>query len=247
MNKLYLKSIDTNKTQIPTNDYICNLPIIKNFQKINFKNPVTIFVGENGMGKSTLIEAIAVKWGFNPEGGGINFNFQTRRTHSELNKYITLIKTPYHPKDGYFFRAESLYNIASNIEDLDSIKCNAPPISDAYGGKSLHNQSHGESFLSIFFKRFLGNGLYILDEPEAALSPISQMSLIIRINELVNLNSQFIISTHSPILLTLPHAQIFEIKNNGIFEKQYFETEHYKLMKNFFENPNQILKSLLNQ
>lgn len=247
MNKLYLKSIDINKTQIPTNDYICNLPIIKNFQKINFKNPVTIFVGENGMGKSTLIEAIAVKWGFNPEGGGINFNFQTRRTHSELNKYITLIKTPYHPKDGYFFRAESLYNIASNIEDLDSIKCNAPPISDAYGGKSLHNQSHGESFLSIFFKRFLGNGLYILDEPEAALSPISQMSLIIRINELVNLNSQFIISTHSPILLTLPNAQIFEIKNNGIFEKQYFETEHYKLMKNFFENPNQILKSLLNQ
>lgn len=247
MNKLYLKSIDINKTQIPTNDYICNLPIIKNFQKINLKNPVTIFVGENGMGKSTLIEAIAVKWGFNPEGGGINFNFQTKRTHSELNKYITLIKTPYHPKDGYFFRAESLYNIASNIEDLDSIKCNAPPISDAYGGKSLHNQSHGESFLSIFFKRFLGNGLYILDEPEAALSPISQMSLIIRINELVNLNSQFIISTHSPILLTLPHAQIFEIKNNGIFEKQYFETEHYKLMKNFFENPNQILKSLLNQ
>lgn len=245
MNKLYLKNVDINKTLIPTNNYIYNLPIIKNFKKINFKRPITIFVGENGMGKSTLIEAIAIKWGFNPEGGGINFNFQTRLTHSELNNYIKLIKTPYHPRDGYFLRAESLYNVASNIEDLDSVKCNAPPISKAYGGESLHNQSHGESFLSIFFKRFFGNGLYILDEPEEALSPISQMSLLVRINELVNLNSQFIISTHSPILLTFPQAQIFEIKKNGIFEKQYFETEHYKLMKNFFENPNQILKSLL--
>lgn len=137
--------------------------------------------------------------------------------------------------------------MASNIDDLDAVKCDAPPISLAYGGKPLHNQSHGESFLSIFFKRFMGNGLYILDESEAALSPVSQMSLLIRINQLVNLNSQFIIATHSPILLAIPNAEILQITENGISAKKYFETNNFKTMKNFFQNTEKTVNLLINK
>lgn len=236
--ELYLKSLDIKKREIPKDDYIQNLPLIKNWKKLDFKRPITMLVGENGLGKSTLIEAVAMGWGFNAQGGSINFNFKNRQTESDLNRYIIMVKSPYRPKDGYFFRAESFYNLASIVDDLGIIK--------AYGGKSLHNQSHGESFLSIFFKRFIGKGFYILDEPEAALSPVSQMSLLIRINQLVNQNSQFLIATHSPILLASPNAQIFEIRENGIFEKKYFETEHYQVMKNFFENTNKFLDLLIN-
>lgn len=247
MRELYLKSVDIYKDEIPRNNYIHNLSVIKNFKKIEFKKPVTIFVGENGLGKSTLIEGVATKLGFNEEGGSRHFNFKTRQTESDLNKYIKIIKGPYRAKDGYFLRSESLYNVASNIDDLDEVKCDAPPISLAYGGKSLHNQSHGESFLSIFFKRFMGNGLYILDESEAALSPVSQMSLLIRINQLVNLNSQFIIATHSPILLAIPNAEILQITENGISAKKYFETNNFKTMKNFFQNTEKTVNLLINK
>ena len=238
MQELYLKSLEINKNEIPKDNYIYDLSVIKNFKKIEFKQPITIFVGENGLGKSTLIEAIATKCGFNAEGGSKNFNFTTRQTESDLNKYIKIIKGPYMPRDGYFLRTESLYNMASYIDDVGAII-------KAYGGKSLHSQSHGESFLSIFFKKFKGKGLYILDEPEAALSPVSQMSLLIRINQLVSLSSQFIIATHSPILLTVPNAEILEIDENGIHERKYFETGHYETMKNFFENTDKFIDSLI--
>ena len=245
LDKLYIKSIELACNNIPKNDYISSLNVIRNIKKLDFVRPITFFVGENGLGKSTLIEAIATKWGFNAEGGSIHFNFCTKRTESNLNKYIKLIKGPYRPKDGYFLRSESLYNVATNIDNLDAIECNAPPISQAYGNLSLHKQSHGESFLSIFFKRFFGNGLYILDEPEAALSPVSQMSLLVRLKELADLNSQFIIATHSPILLACPNAQIFEITENCICSKPYYETSHYLIMKNFFEDTNRTIHSLL--
>ena len=243
--ELYLKSVDINKQDIPHSDYIYDLPIVNNFSKINFEFPITIFVGENGLGKSTLIEAIATKYGFNAEGGSRNFNFHTRRTESDLNKYVKLVRSAYRAYDGYFLRSESMYNVASHMDELDTLKCNAPLIRGGYGGKSLHNQSHGESFLSIFFKRFFGNGLYILDEPEAALSPVSQMSLLIRINELVKKNSQFIIATHSPILLACPNAQILEITESGIIEKSYRDTEHFRVMENFFKDPKATVSRLL--
>lgn len=244
LNGLYIKSINIEYTKIPKNDYISKLSVVKNIKKLEFNKPVTFFVGENGLGKSTLIEAIATKWGFNAEGGSKNFNFYTKRTESDLNKYISLVRGPYRPRDGYFVRAESLYNVATNIDNLDLIECNAPPISLAYGG-SLHNQSHGESFLTLFFKRFRGKGLYILDEPEAALSPVSQLSLLVRVKKLVNLNSQFIIATHSPILLAYPDAQIYEIKDSGVFLTQYNKTEHYLFMKSFFDDTERIIKNLL--
>lgn len=244
LNGLYIKSINIEYTKIPKNDYISKLSVVKNIKKLEFNKPVTFFVGENGLGKSTLIEAIATKWGFNAEGGSKNFNFYTKRTESDLNKYISLVRGPYRPRDGYFVRAESLYNVATNIDNLDLIECNAPPISLAYGG-SLHNQSHGESFLTLFFKRFRGKGLYILDEPKAALSPVSQLSLLVRVKKLVNLNSQFIIATHSPILLAYPDAQIYEIKDSGVFLTQYNKTEHYLFMKSFFDDTERIIKNLL--
>lgn len=129
MQELYLKSVDISKDEIPRDNYIYNLSVIKNFKKIEFKKPITMFAGENGLGKSTLIEALATKLEFNAEGGSKHFNFKTRQTESDLNKYIKIIKGPYRAKDRYFLRSESLYNVASNIDDLDETKCDAPPIS----------------------------------------------------------------------------------------------------------------------
>lgn len=233
--------------RIDKNSYLCDLPVIKHlsrYERIEFSAPVTFFVGENGTGKSTLLEAIAVAFGFNAEGGSKNFNFTTNATHSDLWEHLTLVKREF-ARDGFFLRAESLYNVATNIEELDKIPAVAPFISESYGGKSLHNQSHGESFLSIVQNRFGGNGLYILDEPEAALSPMRLLTLMADINALVKKNSQFIIATHSPILMALPDSEIFEFSKGGINKTSYTETEHFKLTKNFLDDPERMLKYLL--
>ena len=223
------------------------MPIIKFLSRekeLCFSSNVTFFVGENGTGKSTLLEAIAVAYGFNAEGGSKNFTFSTNATHSELFEHITIVKRRY-AKDGYFLRAESLYNVATNIDDMDKLPSFDPPVIDGYGGVSLHNQSNGESFLSIVQNRFFGNGLYILDEPEAALSPNRILSLITEMDYLVKNNSQFIIATHSPILMTFPNAQILEFSQNGIKNVKYQDTEHFKLTKTFLENPEKMLHYLL--
>lgn len=172
MNELYIKSLKINNfIENENNSYISTLPFIKNFKYLNFKKPVTFFVGENGVGKSTLIEAIALNLGFNSEGGSKNFTFSTNPTHSDLYKYLKIVRGPKRPRDGYFLRSESFYNLATNIDDMDKIECPLPHIKNAYGGKSLHNQSHGESFLSLFFNRFLGNGLYILENLKCRCLP----------------------------------------------------------------------------
>ena len=207
---------------------------------------MTFFVGENGTGKSTLLEAIAVAYGFNAEGGSRNFNFATNQTHSELWEHLTLGKIGF-AKDGFFLRAESLYNVATNIDQLDRQPSFDPPIIQGYGGVSLHNQSHGESFLNIVKNRFFGKGLYILDEPEAALSPMRLMTLMAEMNQLVKKNSQFIIATHSPILMTFPNAQILEFSKKGIETVNYTDTDHYKITKQFLENPEKMLHYLLEE
>lgn len=244
----YISSIlfDNN---INKDSYLNDLPVIKYLaaeKELSFSSNTTFFVGENGTGKSTLLEAIAVAYGFNAEGGSKNFTFSTNATHSELYKHITLTKRAY-ARDGFFLRAESLYNVATNIDDMDKEPSFDPLVIESYGGVSLHNQSHGESFLSIVQNRFFGNGLYILDEPEAALSPMRLLTLMIEMNELVKRNSQFIIATHSPILMTFPNAQILEFSQDGIKSVKYQDTEHFRVTKGFLENPQQMLRYLMGE
>lgn len=229
--------------------YLCELPVVRYLSKekrLPFSSAVTFFVGENGTGKSTLLEAIAVAYGFNPEGGTKNFNFSTNTTHSELWEHLTLVKKDY-ARDGFFLRAESLYNVATNIEELDKIITDAPPIARSYGGVSLHHQSHGESFLSIVQHRFGGNGLYILDEPEAALSPMRLLTLMAEIDSLVKAHSQFIIATHSPMLMAFPGADVLKFSQDGIDKVDYKQTEHYQITKLFLEDPEKMLRYLLEE
>ena len=226
--------------------YLNNLPMVKYLEEhrsIKFSKNVTFFVGENGTGKSTLLEAIAVAHGFNPEGGTVNFKFNTRNSHSELCDHISLFMRN-RPKDGFFLRAESLYNVATNIEKMDNEPSFSPPVIESYGGVSLHDQSHGESFLAIVHNRFGGNGLYILDEPEAALSPMRLLSLMAEMDNLLKMNSQFIIATHSPMLMAFPNAEVLEFTQDGIKSVDYRETEHFQITKAFLDNPKRIFKYL---
>ena len=219
--------------------YLSSLPLIRHLASVDmlrFDAPVTFLVGENGTGKSTLLEAVAVASGFNAEGGSRDFSFSTRDTHSELYRHITTVKTVY-PEDGFFLRAESFYNTASYLDRNSSLI--------RYGGVSLHEQSHGEAFLSLVTNRFEGNGLYLLDEPEAALSPLKIMSLICAINDLVKRNSQIIIATHSPILMAYPEAKILQFTEQGVAVCRYRETEHYKLTRQFLDAPERMMKYLL--
>ncbi|PSL44315.1 putative ATPase [Chitinophaga niastensis] len=223
--------------------YPFNIPALKNFSSLKFHPKVTYLSGENGMGKSTLIEAIAVACGFNPEGGSINFNFATRTSHSVLHEYIRIAKAPIRPKDGFFLRGESFFNVATNIEQLDEGP--GGKLIRNYGGVSLHEQSHGEAFWSLFMHRFSGNGLYILDEPEAALSPTRQMAMLARMHELIQQDSQFIIATHSPIVMAYPDAVIYELTENGLQKTKYAETENYKVSHQFINNYQNMVKILL--
>lgn len=206
--------------------------------------PVTFLVGENGSGKSTLLEAIAVNFGFNPEGGSRDFDFHSVETHSGLHALLRLSKGVPRPKDGFFLRAESFYNVASEVDRLADGP--SDPFLDAYGGRSLHAQSHGESFLALMMGRFRGDGLYLLDEPEAALSPSRQLALLARMHSLVERNSQFIIATHSPILMAYPNARIW-LLDGGLRAVDYEQTEHYQVTRRFLEAPERMLKILFEE
>lgn len=246
---LYLTGIKLRK-EIPEDDYVGHLSVVKNLakmQELPFRRSVTFFVGENGIGKSTLIEAIAVAAGFNAEGGSRNFSFQTRSTHSDLWQYLTPVRSFRRPKDGFFLRAESFYNVSTNIDEMDEDFGFGPPVRNSFGGRSLHELSHGEGFLATIENRFGGNGLYILDEPEAALSPKGIMRLIVSMQRLVKNASQFIISTHSPMLTAFPGAEVYEITEEGISSVPYNKTAHYTMTRRFLENPDKILRFLLSE
>lgn len=243
----YLKEISLKRDNISDmSQYPFSIPAVRELDFLSFGKEVTFFVGENGSGKSTLLEAIAIALGFNPEGGSKNFNFGTRDSHSELHRYLRLSKSFVKPKDGFFLRAESFFNVATNIDKLDDEGFGAPVI-NSYGGKSLHEQSHGESFLSLVLHRFGGRGIYILDEPEAALSPTRQLTVLSRMKQLIDDDSQFIIATHSPILLAYPGATIYMIDGSGISSVKYEDTEHYEVTKAFIENPERMLKELFRE
>ena len=226
-------------------EYPFNIPAIRDFHELDFTQPVTFFIGENGSGKSTLLEAIAVRSGLNPEGGSRNFNFATRASHSPLMEYLRLTRSPRRMRDAYFLRAESYFNVATQIERLDDEPGGLPIIS-YYGGRSLHEQSHGESFFALFMNRLGGDGFYILDEPEAALSPTRQLAFLSRLHELVRAGSQFLIATHSPILMAYPDAAIYLLDNGAPNLIAYRETEHYRVTRNFLTRTGQMLDILLN-
>jgi predicted ATPase len=231
----FVKFVQLKRAEVPSfTQYPFSIPSVASLHKLDLNPKVTFFVGENGSGKSTLIEAIAVAAGFNAEGGSKNFSFATRRSESALCEFLQVARGVRRERDGYFLRAESYFNVATEIEHLDAEPAPGLPIISYYGGKSLHEQSHGESFMALAKNRWNGNGLYILDEPEAALSPQRQLALLSIIHQQVEeLNSQFIIATHSPILMAYPEATIYSLEAGGIRSVQYEETEHYNITRDF--------------
>ena len=236
---LYISGLEFFKERLEPSSYLLDIPVIYNIKYLEFNNRVTFFVGENGTGKSTLLEAIAVNLGFNPEGGTKNYSFSTYDSHSNLCDAIRLIKGCKSARNGYFLRAESFYNVATAEDEY----------SKGIGGKPMHyhERSHGESFLALVRETFQGNGIYLLDEPEAALSPQRQLTLMIEIRRCVEAGAQFIIVTHSPILLGFPEAEIMSFDGEHIEPCKYEETDSYKITKMFVNNRNQILEQLFKE
>jgi predicted ATPase len=216
--------------------YPFSLPAVRSLDQLDMHPKVTYVAGENGSGKSTLLEAIAVAFGFNAEGGSRHFNFGTRPSHSDLHQYLRIAKGYKRPSTGFFLRAESFFNVATEIENRQ--------VDAEYGDRPLHEQSHGESFLALITNRFYGKGLYILDEPEAALSPQRQLAVLSLIHDLVQDDSQFIIATHSPILMAYPDAWIYRCGVDGIDRVDYEDTEHFLVTRDFLADPQRMLKVL---
>ena len=238
--KPYLREILLDRERVESFDeYPFCIPAVKQLEILELHPDVTFFVGENGSGKSTLLEAIAISQGFNPEGGTKSSTFTTSQTHCELHRYLKTVKSFRHPRDGYFLRAESFYNLATLMDETGYL--------DGYGGKSLHRQSHGESFMAILLNKLRGNGLYIMDEPEAALSPARQMAAVSAIHQLVKKNSQFIIATHSPILLAYPESRIYQCSQAGINTVAYEDTEHFSVTRNFLNRHKQMMEILMEE
>jgi predicted ATPase len=237
--KPYLREVSLQIDSIPSFDkYPFSIPALKNLDSLEFHEDVTFLVGENGSGKSTLLEAIALRLGFGIEGGTKNVQVKTHNNASVLQDYIKLTKSFKKPQDHYFLRAESFYNVATYMEDVKYLQ--------EYGGKSLHNQSHGESFMATLLNKLKGSGLYLFDEPEAALSPTRQLAAIAAIDQLVKKNSQFIIATHSPILMAYPNATIYLLNSNGIQKINYEESEHYIVTKRFLNDYQGMIEMVTN-
>jgi predicted ATPase len=226
--------------------YLQHIPSINKGLKLELKDNVTFFIGENGSGKSTLLEGIAEQCGFSLRGGNRNHNLNTgwrfEGYESAIASHLQLGWTPRRITEGFFMRAESFFNFASYIDEL-AVDDNR--ILRAYGGRSLHEQSHGESFLNLFNNQF-ESGIYILDEPEAALSPARILAFMAVIHQLEKSGrAQFIIATHSPMLICYPGATIYQFDEDGVRETVYEDTEHFRLTKTFLDNPALYLRHLM--
>jgi predicted ATPase len=218
--------------------YPFSIPAVSAVDGLELHPRVTYLVGENGSGKSTLLEAIAVAAGFNPEGGTTNFRFSTRSSESPLGSALRLVRSVRRPRTGFFLRAESFFNVATEIDRL------GPQLVDRYGGRSLHEQSHGESFIALALHRFGADGLYVLDEPEAALSPLRQMSMLRRMHDLVRAGCQFVVATHAPILLAYPDAWIYELDERGLRRVEYEQTATVRTTREFLSSREAMLAEL---
>lgn len=208
--------------------YPFNIPAVQELGNIEFHPNVTFFVGENGSGKSTVLEALAIGLGFGPEGGTKNVRFSTTESVSPLHEALRLARGTPKPNDGYFLRAESFFNLATYMDEVGYL--------EGYGGRSLHGRSHGEAFMALLVHKLRGDGIYLLDEPEAALSPSRQLAALRAIHQLVQDSSQFIIATHSPILLAYPNAKIIQFDGSGISEVAYEDTEHFAITRDFLNH-----------
>jgi predicted ATPase len=231
----FLRSVASVPEKVDSTRYPFNVGAFSHGIDLAFRSTVTFFVGENGSGKSTLLEALAECCGFNPEGGSRDHHRATFAERSPLAQALTLSWLP-KVTEGFFMRAESFYNFATYIEGVSDLR--------SYGGKSLHEQSHGESFIALCANRF-EQGLYILDEPEAALSPQRQLSFLKIIHDLAAPgHAQFLIATHSPIILSYPGAVLFSLDGDAISEVDYRETKHFLITRDFVNAPERFFKHL---
>ena len=239
ISELFIRGLSIDWSRIPMDSYLRGIPALASLESLEFECGATFLAGENATGKSTLLEAVAVAYGFNPEGGTLNYRFSTYDDVSELGGAMKLVKGFRRPRAGYFFRAESFFNLASKAVEYDQLRGRP-----SYGERDLHAQSHGESFLS-FFQTFDGAGLYLMDEPEAALSPQRQLTLLIQMARMVRAGAQFIVASHSPILLGLPGARILGFDGGRISEVAYEDTDSFRVTRLFMDRREAMLRELL--
>lgn len=225
------------QAQIDFDSYPFNIPAVRDLDQIEFHPNVTFFVGENGSGKSTVLEALALALGFSSEGGTVNVQLKTTESVSPLHESLRLARGLPKPRDGYFLRAETFFNVATYMDEAGYL--------DGYGGRSLHRQSHGEAFMAVLLHKLRGDGIYLLDEPEAALSPNRQLAALAAMHDLVEAGSQFVIATHSPLLLAYPHARIVQFDAAGVREVAYEDTEHFSVTRDFLNHHERRLRQLL--
>jgi len=241
---MYIKEVTILRERFASSGFPFSIPSLRGTPKLRCDVPVTFFVGENGSGKSTLLEAIAWQCGFHTAGGGVNQSYGAENAEAVFGPYVRLSWLP-KVRNGFFLRAESFFEFANQLDrDAREQPQYREDIYASYGGKSLHEQSHGESFLSLFRNRFYGKqAVYLLDEPEAALSPARQLNLLSILHGLRS-RAQFIIATHSPILLGFPGARIYSFDEAPIREIAYEDTSHYRLTRRFLENRQAVFRDL---